>query len=70
MTTLNASELDCLKSIANEQPNTTPPCAEHILQRLVSLGLIEQTTNNWLPLEMMRVTYRLTTAGSTYLSQN
>jgi len=69
MQELNEPELDCLKTIANNQSSVNTTCAEHTIHRLESLGLIEQAPRIWLPLEMMRMTYRLTPAGQAVLRQ-
>lgn len=63
MQELNRAEQDCLKLIAKPQPGELPACAEPILQRLVSSGLVERTATILLPLEMRRYSYRLTAAG-------
>jgi hypothetical protein len=67
MKELSNVELDCLQTIANGYSNVITPCADSVLNHLVSLGLIEQRPNIWLPLEMMHVTYHVTAAGRNYL---
>ena len=70
MTELNQLELNCLKKIANGSSSITSPCADHVLHRLLSLGLIEYGPRIRLPLEMMHSEYRLTPSGRTTLQRH
>ncbi|MBU1191660.1 MAG: hypothetical protein KKA36_01100 [Gammaproteobacteria bacterium] len=67
MKELNNAELDCLRKIAGGYSDVISPCADNVLNRLLSLGLIEQHPKIWLPLEMMRATYHVTRIGRKYL---
>jgi len=69
MKELSNAELDCLRSIAKGYSDVISPCADNVLKHLLSLGLIEQRPKIWLPLEMMRVTYHVTSAGNKYLKK-
>ena len=63
MQTLSQHELDCLRRIAQFDSNPSSSCPDHILHRLLLLGLIELAPLLWLPLEMKRDYYRLTPLG-------
>jgi hypothetical protein len=67
---LTKADLDCLQKIGGYHSIITSPCSEHVLQHLLSLGLIEQCPHISLPLEMMRITYQVTPAGRKYLKQH
>ena len=70
MKEITETELNCLRRVAEMQSGIISPCNEHDLQRLVSLGLIEQRSGIWLPLEMLRITYHVTSAGRAYLEEH
>ncbi len=61
MQELSHFELDRLEEVSRGSIGVNT--ADHVLQRLLSLGLIEQVQQLWLPLEMKRTTYRITPAG-------
>ncbi len=61
MQELSQFELDGLEEVSRGSIGVNT--ADHVLQRLLSLGLIEQVQQLWLPLEMKRTTYRITPAG-------
>ena len=69
MSGINDQELDCLRKIAHNPADLTPPCASPILEHLLALGFIEQSPGICLPLEMTRVTYHITVAGQTILKR-
>jgi len=69
MKELTNAELDCLRKISNGYSRVLSPCADNVLKHLLSLGLIEQRPEMWLPLEMMRVTYHVTRIGRNYLDK-
>ena len=67
MKELDDKELECLRYIADNQPGIVSPCALHVLEHLTYLGLIEQHTSMWLPLEMKHINYRITSLGRAIL---
>lgn len=67
MTEFNQLELDCLEKIESCSSSVLSPCPDHVLHRLLSLGLIEQAPHLRLPLEMMCDSYRLTSRGRAIL---
>jgi len=69
MIELNQLELGCLEKVASGSYRITVPCAVHILNRLLSLGLIEQGPRICLPLEMTHNEYRLTPSGISALKR-
>lgn len=69
MKEIGNAELDCLRRIAKGYSNVLSPCAETVLNRLLSMRLIEQQPSTWLPLEMAKSTYHLTSIGRNYLEQ-
>lgn len=66
---LGKADIECLLALAGRRPDSTSDCVPAVLQRLTSLGLIEQTRSGWLPLETRRAGYRLTAAGWRTLEQ-
>jgi hypothetical protein len=65
---LDQSGYDCLAYIARHQVQTSnlanhPGCNTQTLQKLESLGFIEQFYSVVLPMEMARICYRITTSG-------
>lgn len=69
MNELSDTELNCLRSVAEGYSDVISSCADNVLKRLITLQLIEQRPRIWLPLEMMRVSYHITTAGRNYLDK-
>lgn len=69
MKELTNAELDCLRKVADGYPSIISPCEDNVLKHLLSLGLIEQRPDIWLPLEMMHVTYHVTRIGRNYLDK-
>ena len=62
-TPLGKADTECLLALAGRRPDSTSDCVPAVLQRLTSLGLIEQTRSGWLPLETRHSGYQLTLAG-------
>ena len=54
---------ECLAWFYSGQPTGFPTCAEDVIKRLLRLALIEESPDTWLPLELMRSSYRVTPAG-------
>jgi len=64
MLNLSATERECLKRLAKSGSRLTISSEiEHALLHLESLGLVERVPQLWLPLEMIRMSYRLTPKG-------
>lgn len=63
-------ELDCLAKIHNETGFMSLPCPDHILDRLETAGLIEQSPALRLPLEHVRSVYRPTLRGLDVLARH
>ena len=63
MSDIDPVDLACLEALTAAQPSTLMPCAAEVLQRLSSLGLIEQVPAQWLPLPITNNSYRLTSKG-------
>lgn len=70
MTDINQYELDCLKRISAQPCSSVAPCAGTVLQHLLISGLIEQCPTTSLPLEMSRLTYRITPLGSNLIKES
>lgn len=68
MIQLDEQELRCLKAIANGSLIIVLPCKAPVLEKLIGLGLVEQTPGRRLPMEMVRLVYQLTAAGQSMLS--
>jgi len=68
MIQLDEQELRCLKAIANGSSIIVLHCKAPVLEKLIGLGLVEQTPGRRLPMEMVRLVYRLTAAGQSMLS--
>lgn len=61
---LSATERECLRRLAQAGSRLTISSdIEHALLHLESLGLVERVPQLWLPLEMIRMSYRLTPKG-------
>ncbi len=60
---LDQYEMDCLRRISAQPSGSVAACSEAIIQRLLSLGLIEKRTTTSLPLEMSSFTYCITPSG-------
>lgn len=67
MKELNEHELECLRKIATGKTDFISPCATHILEQLVKAGLVERAPHIWLPAQVIRMSYRLTSAGEAEL---
>jgi len=75
---LSDTEWKCLESISRLQGIASPAeragvaygrdCSESSLHQLAVKGFIELVPEIWLPLEMKRSVYRLTTAGKVTLA--
>jgi len=64
MLNLSATERECLKRLAQSGTRLTINSdIEHAMLHLESLGLVERVPQLWLPIEMMRMSYRLTAKG-------
>ena len=70
MVVLNQYEMDCLRRISAQSSDSVAPCSEAIIQRLLTSGLIEISSTVRLPLEMSRLTYRITPLGSKLLKES
>jgi len=64
---LNEHELECLRKIAKGNTDLISPCATHILEQLIKAELVERAPHIWLPVQVVRMSYRLTTAGEAAL---
>lgn len=76
---ISTAEGKCLETIGRAAWSTSPKqqagvaggpgdCSEAVLHSLAAKGLIELVPEIWLPLEMKRSVYRLTTAGKVTLA--
>jgi len=65
---MNDCEWRCLQYLAGMAPEAGHYCDDRTLQSLESKYLIESVISQWLPLEMARKDYRLTSAGRALLS--
>jgi len=67
MKDLDEAELACLRKIARGRTDGISPCAAHILGHLMEAGLVERAPHIWLPVQLVRISYRLTAAGEAVL---
>lgn len=56
-------QLTCLRRIAAGGSGTLRPCEERTLEELLAAGLIERAPRIWLPVQLIRMQYRLTPRG-------
>ena len=65
---LSATERECLARLARSGSRLTINSdIEHAMLHLESLGLVERVPQLWLPLEMIRMSYRITPKGRALL---
>jgi hypothetical protein len=67
MKTPDANRMECLRRIASGRVDALPPCERHVLEQLQQAGLIERAPYIWLPVQLIRMTYRLTPLGKNML---
>lgn len=63
----HTQQLECLRRIASSRFRGSPPCDMQILEQLLRDGLVERTPFVWMPVQLIRMTYRLTPRGERML---
>lgn len=63
----DANQLACLKRIASGRSGALNPCDAHMLALLLEAGYIERAPRIWLPIQPVRMIYRLTPLGESAL---
>jgi hypothetical protein len=63
MRTPDAVQTECLRRIAQGQDSRVYPCDVHVLALLLEAGPIERMPRIWLPLQPVRMSYRVTPLG-------
>jgi hypothetical protein len=69
MSHLEPRERQCLARVARREGEDIGQCDVEVIQRLLSLGLIEETVDVKVPLPMVRRSLRLTVAGRAVLKE-
>jgi len=69
MSTLNDTQLHCLRHLAHAGGGATLPCSTAILDQLHQRGLVEPVMQGALPLENPHSHYRVTAAGKSLLER-
>jgi hypothetical protein len=69
MSRLTPRERECLAQIGGRASESPRSCDDEALQRLETLGLIEESVNVTVPLPLFRRSFHLTVAGRAALDQ-